>query len=186
MPLVLTWDLFVVVFFAVVIGYSFIIGKHESVKIIISTYIALVAGQGLGSFLSTNASYPQALLQTFGFTINITILGTSKLIIFIATIIFLASRGGFEIQYGKERGSLINLAITGLFGFATAALLLSTLLTFIADTTLLDPAIAANPTLYPVVEQSPLMKVLLLYQGIWYALPALLIILVGSTSYNAD
>lgn len=184
MPLVLTWDVFVLVFFAVVIGYSFIIGKNESVKIIISTYIALVAGQGLGSFLSANSSYPEQLLQSFGFSVNITILGTAKLIIFIATIIFLASRGGFEIQYGKERGTTMNLLTTGLFGFATAALLLSTLLTFIADTSLLDPAIAANPTLYPVVQQSPLMQVLLLYQGIWFALPALLVIIVGSTSYE--
>jgi hypothetical protein len=36
MNLTLSWDLFIIVFFALVVTYSFIIGRKESMKIIVS------------------------------------------------------------------------------------------------------------------------------------------------------
>ena len=57
MNVTLTWDLFIIVFFAVIITYSFIIGRREAIKIIIATYIAIVAVQGSGT--SCNASLPK-------------------------------------------------------------------------------------------------------------------------------
>jgi len=101
MQLTLSWDLFVIVFFAVVITYSFIIGKHESVKIIISTYIAIVAAQGMGNLIERLSTESQPLFSMVGLTLDIQLLATTKLILFILTIIFLAVRGGFEIDYQK-------------------------------------------------------------------------------------
>lgn len=186
MELLLTWDFFVLVFFGVVIAYSFIIGRHDSVKIIVSTYIAVVAGQGLGTFLANTSPYSQELLSSYGIFLDITLLGGAKLLIFIATIIFIAVRGGLEINYNKETSSLMNLLLTALFGFATAGLFLSTLLTFIADGALLDPNVINTSPLTSLVEQSIFMRALIVYQGLWYALPALLLIIVGFMSHERE
>jgi hypothetical protein len=186
MELLLTWDFFVLVFFSVVIAYSFVIGINDAVKVIVSTYIAIVAGQGLGTFLTNTSPYSKQLLSSYGILVDITLVGGVKLLIFIATIIFIAVRSGLEIDYNKETSSLVNIALTGIFGFATAGLFLSTLLTFIADTALLDPnAISASP-LTRLIEQSVMMKILIVYQGLWYALPALLLIIVGFMNHARD
>ena len=85
MELTLSWDLFVIVFFAVVITYSFIIGKHESVKIIIATYIAIVAAQGMGNLLERLSGESEPLFSMVGLTLDIQLLATTKLVLFIMT-----------------------------------------------------------------------------------------------------
>ena len=179
MSLTLSWDLFVVVFFGIIIAYSFIIGKHQSVKVIIATYISLVAGQGIGNLLHKATIGSQPYLSSFGLTVNITILGGTKLFIFIAAIVFLTSRGGFEIQYKSETGFLGSMLLTALLGFATAGLLLSTLLTFAANAPLLDARLAEAASLSPIVNYSKLMRVMIVHQDLWFSFPALLLIGVG-------
>ena len=49
MEINLSWDLFVIVFFAVIIAYSFIIGRNQTLKVIIASYIAILASDGIGN-----------------------------------------------------------------------------------------------------------------------------------------
>ncbi len=182
LDLTLSWDLFVVVFFGVVIAYSFILGKHESIRVIVCTYIATVAGLGAGRLLERLTSNSSILLSQFGLSINITVLGGTKLLVFVATIVFLASKSGLEIQYKQEASALTNVLITGVFGFASAGLLLSTLLTFVAGAPLLDANLASSATFAAIVQQSSLMSTMILYQDLWFSLPALLLIAVGFVS----
>ena len=182
MQLTLSWDLFVIVFFAVVITYSFIIGKDESVKIIISTYIAIVAAQGMGNLMERLSSESQPLFNVVGFTLDIQILATTKLILFIVTIIFLAVRGGFEIDYQKEGSAIVDIVMTGIFGFVTAGIMLSTLMTFVADAPLLDKNIAQSPFIISIVAQSHLMELMVLYQDLWFSLPAIILLTIGFMS----
>lgn len=182
MDLTLSWDLFVIIFFGIVISYSFIIGKHESVKIIVFTYIAIVAGQAAGNILQDATLSSSPLLKSIGLSIDITVLGGTKLFIFVATIILLAIRGGFDVAYGKESNTVANSVLTGLFGFATAGLLLSTLLTFVAGVPILDPSLATTEALLPILGKSKLLEAIVVYQDLWYVFPALLLICVGIVS----
>lgn len=182
MDLTLSWDLFVIVFFALVCAYSFIIGKHQSIKIIVATYIAIVSGQGVGNALEALTQGSRPLLASFGMSLNITILGGTKLAIFVAIIILLAVKGGLEIRYTNEANRGANVALTGMFGFATAGLLLSTLLTFIANAPLLDSSLHQTATLSPIVQESVLMQIMITYQDLWFSLPAVLLIGVGLIS----
>jgi len=182
MDLTLSWDLFIIVFFAMVIAYSFIIGKHQSVKIIIATYIATVAVQGLGNIIERVTGDSQPILMVLGLTVDSTILAAIKLVVFVAAIIFIAVRGGINIQYSKEAGSFLNTILTGFFGFATAGLLLSTLLTFVAGAALLDANLAQAETVSPIIQQSKLMQLMIFNQDLWFALPALLLLGVGFLS----
>ena len=182
MDLTLSWDLFVIVFFGLVISYSFIIGKHESVKIIVFTYIAIVAGQAAGNIIEDLSNNSQTLITSFGLTLDITMLDSTKLIIFIATIILLAIRGGFEVEYSNESSNITNILLTGIFGFATAGLLLTTLLTFVTGAPLLEVTLSESTVLTPLFQESKLMQAMIMYQDLWFCLPALLLIGVGIVS----
>lgn len=178
MDLTLTWDLFVIVFFAVVITYSFIIGKHESAKIVIAAYIAVVVVQGVGNLLARISS-SDPMFSMLGITIDITLLSTTKLVLFVAAVVLLAIRGGFEISFKREPNGITDTVLTGIFGFATAGLLLSTILTYVADVPILSKTIAEQATIASIVKGSPLMATMVTYQDIWFAGPALLLLITG-------
>ncbi|MDB4978674.1 MAG: hypothetical protein JWM56_860 [Candidatus Peribacteria bacterium] len=182
MYVTLSWDLFIIVFFALIMTYTFIIGKKEAVKIILGTYIAIVAVQGIGSLLLRFNADLEIIWSTFGLIMNTQIISMIKLFFFVVIILFLAVRGGVQVVYLKEESSIINGALTGIFGFATAGLLISTLLTFVAGVPLLDMALAQSAAVSPLIQQSQLMQLMILNQDLWFALPAFLLIGVGFLS----
>jgi hypothetical protein len=179
MNLTLTWDLFIIVFFALVITYTFIIGKKEAVKIIISSYIGIVAVQGIGNVLGNATEFLNDYTGAVGVTVDAAALSWIKLGLFVAVIVFLAVRSGFDVVYSKEANAVVDAAITGIFGFATAGLLLSTLLAYASGLPILDFAAVQAAPLSPVVQQSQLMQLLLLHQDLWFALPAVVLIGAG-------
>ncbi len=184
MNLTLSWDLFIIVFFALVITYSFIIGKKESIKIILSSYIAIVAVQGLGNFTERilGFSETQSMLGSVGIPLDTTMTSVLKLTLFIAIVVFLAVRAGLHVQYGNNGSAVTNVAMTGLSGFATAGLLLATLLTFIAGSPLLDMHITATPGLEAVLKQSQLMTIMIQNLDLWFTLPAAVLVAGGVLS----
>ncbi len=182
MDLTLSWDLFIVFFFSVVTAYSFIIGKHETLKILVAAYIAILATQGVGNILTRFSGETEPvyrILKVMGVNFNISTLSVTKLMIFMLSIIAIALKGGFSVEYGRSHASFIALAATGLFGFATAGLIITTLLTFVAGSPILDPALGSQPLLVPLMQSSTLVQIMVLNQDLWFALPALLLIGFG-------
>ncbi len=179
---VLSWDLLIIVFFSLVVAYSFIVGKEESVKIIVSTYIAAVAVQGLGNIIEKSIYASAEMFGTLGIPTDLSWLAKFKVVIFVAAIVFLAIRAGFEIQYKRNTDGWINVVMTGCIGFATAGLLLSSLLTFISGRPLLDANLATAPILTPLLNQSVLVWGLVQYQDLLFALPAFFLLGVGFLS----
>lgn len=188
MDVTLTWDLFIIVFFALVITYSFIIGKQEAVKVIIATYIASVAAEGIANIFERVTGDSQPILSVLGLSVDLQLVTAMKLLFFIALIIFIAVRAGVEIDYSKEMSGITNTIITAVFGAATAGLLLSTLLTFVADVPLLDKALPDTAAVSPLLANSKLMQAMVMNQDLWFALPALLLLGVGliSSESSAD
>lgn len=182
MEISLTWDLLVIVFFAVIVAYSFIVGKDESVKIIISSYIAIVAVQAIGNLLEILSGQSQSMLDLLGFALDMNVISTVKLVLFVAMIIFLAIRGGFEMEYAKDLSGVWDPVVTGAFGFATSGLLLSALLTYVAAKPLLDDTLAQAPLLQPLLADGTLVRIMVDYQNVWFCLPAVLLLTVGFIS----
>lgn len=179
MDITLTWDLVIIVFFAIVTAYSYIVGKKECVKVVVGTYMAAVAVQGLITLIARSQPHVISLVNTMGFGLNGDMLNITKLLLFMLTMILIAVRGGFEVEYSKENWGLINIAVTGAFGITTAALILVTLVTYIAGVAILSPTLALSPTIAPILAQSELLQILVQYQDVWYALPAMLLLVVG-------
>jgi hypothetical protein len=182
MEISLTWDLLVIVFFAVIVAYSFIVGKDESVKIIIASYIAIVAVQAIGNILGLLNGQSQSVMDMLGFAIDGNMISIVKLILFVAMIIFISIKGGFEMQYAKDLPGAWDPVVTAGFGFATSGLLLSALLTYVAAKPLLDDTLHQAPLLQPLLVNSTLVQIMVDYQNVWFALPALLLLTVGFIS----
>lgn len=181
-----TWDLFIIVFFGLVITYSFIIGKHEAVKIIVSTYIAILAVEGIANVIERLTGDTAPVLNVMGLTVDSTILTAIKLVIFVALIVFICVRSGLVIDYSKDPGGPVNVLLTALFGFATAGLLLISLFLFVTDVRLLDPNMEHLETAQALMQKSRLTQIMLLNQDLWFSLPALLLIAVGFVSNEGN
>jgi hypothetical protein len=179
MEITLSWDLLVILFFAIVTAYSFIVGKDESVKIIIASYIAIVAVQGLGNLLALVVGKTTEMAGLLGLGADPNVVAIVKLLLFVAVIIFLAIKGGFAIDEEPSIGTLWETIFTAAFGFATSGLLLSALLTYVAARPLLDTQLSSAPLLSPLITQSSLVRVMVDYQDGWFALPAVLLIVLG-------
>lgn len=186
MEITLSWDLMVIVFFAVVIAYSFIVGKDESIKIVIASYISILAVQGIGNILQMFFQNAGSMTGILGAEVSNNAISVVKLLIFVAMIIFLAIRGGFEMENSGSLGGILEPVITAAFGIATAGLLLTALLTFIAARPLLDLTLINAPLLAPLLQQSTLVQWMVLYQHVWFSLPAILLVVIGFLSNRGE
>ncbi len=175
----LSWDLVIIVFFAIVMSYSFIIGRNQSIRVMVAAYISIIATQGIGNVILRLAGSSLNNIQILDLTFSVSIISALKIGIFAAFIILLSLRSGIHITYTKEAGSLMNILYTTIFGFGTAGLIISTILTYVAGNAILDRTMAASGAIVPIAASSPLMQIMVLNQDIWFSLPAILIVAAG-------
>lgn len=177
MQVTLSWDLLIILFVALVVAYSFIVGKDASVKIIVATYISVIAVQALGNvaILLTSASTASMV----GLSLSPSVLAIGKLILFAAAVVFMAVKGGIHVETGGGFGTIWDIAISAALGFSTAALLLSSLVTYISGRPLLDRTLGTADALGGIQLSSPLVHAVVEYQHVWFALPAVLLLVVG-------
>ncbi len=177
MHVTLSWDLLIILFVALVVAYSFIVGKDASVKIIVSTYIALVAVQALGNvaLLTLNASTASMV----GVSLSPETLAIAKVVLFAAAVVFMAVKGGIAIETGNGFGTVWDIAVSTALGLSTAALLLASLVTFIAGRPILDLTLASADALGGIELTSPTVGAIVDYQHVWFALPAVLLLVIS-------
>lgn len=176
MVVALTWDLLIIVFFALVVTYSLIIGRHEAVKVLVASHVAAFAAQGIGMGMAEGNAAAEPLLRTVGLAIGPTTMVTVELLAFVCLLVAIAIHGGLSSEY-EETGILDTVVAAGL-GLATAAFLLLNLLAIIGDS---SPVLrfAESPLLAPLFAQSVIATQLMALQALWLVLPA--IILVGTS-----
>lgn len=177
MHVTLSWDLLIILFVALVVAYSFIVGKDASVKIIVATYIAVVAVQALGNvaLLLFNASTAVSV----GLSLSPDVLAVAKLVLFAAAVVFMAVKGGIQVELGGGFGTVWDIVVAVALGFSTATLLLSSLVTYIAGKPILDVTLGSAESLGSILLSSPLVHAVIEYQHVWFALPAVILLVLG-------
>ena len=172
----LSWDLFVIVVFAVIIAYSFIIGKENTIKVIIGSYIAILTADGLGNLFREHVlSSKQAVLflKFFGLEGEDKTMILVKVLVFIFAIVIIAMKGGFEVRSSFGQGGVIGLIVTLLFGFLSAGLVVSTLLIYASGASFVTGTVnISNNTLAAAYSQSNMIKMMIDNYNMWFALPA--------------
>lgn len=180
MNLSLSWDIALIAFAGIVLTYNLIIGKHQSVRVIIGTYISIIASQGIGNVIQRLAP---TSIRTFvlipGVGMNISVIGIVKIVLLLALVIGFAIRSGIEINYAKQTGTTMSMILSALFGLATAGLLAAGILTFATGGGILDGQAVRWSQLAPIASGSQLLLLLVLNREIFFTLPALLILAAG-------
>ncbi len=174
----LSWDLVLITFFAVVVSYSYILGRSQSARIIIATYVAIIATQGLSAIALKVLTSSSVSLEIFGPSITPTGLASAKIILLAILIIFFVLRSGIELSH-SDPGIFTGFLLTGAYGFATASLIVSTILIFISGKGILEGPLMLPASLSALSQTSDLTIFFLKNQALWFTLPAILFI-IGS------
>ncbi|MFH1546777.1 MAG: hypothetical protein ABIE14_05370 [Patescibacteria group bacterium] len=163
------WDLSIIIFFAIILAYSFIVGRNSTLKIIIATYIAILTADGFGNILDHFILSDARLLETptaFG----LESLVIFKILFFVLVVLLVTVRGSFFVAMDRERSSILNLATTGTFGFLAAGLITATIITYISGGGLLSSATEFD---LDITSNSLLGKMIVENYNIWFSLPAI-------------
>ncbi|MFH0834599.1 MAG: hypothetical protein V2A63_04435 [Patescibacteria group bacterium] len=175
MQILPTWDLFIIVFFAIVIAYSFIVGRNSTLKIIIATYIATLTADGFGNILDRFVLSDPRFAESAAFGPGALVI--FKILLFVLVILLVTVRGSFFVAMDQERSLILNLATTGAFGFLSAGLIVSTILVYISGGVFVGDATSAIGV--DITTGSTLAKLMTENYNIWFALPAIAFVIMS-------
>jgi len=178
MDIQLSWDLFVLVFFIVIVAYSFIIGRDNTLKVILGTYVAAIAadasGNLFGIYFGDSTFFSKILsMVSIGNAEEVVIL--VKVLIFVGLVILYSVKGAFAVKTIDDRSSIIRLVLMGLYALMSASLIVSVILVFVSGISLVGSgnAESAQAALRSLSERSEMITFLLNNAYFLFAIPAL-------------
>lgn len=180
MAIHLSWDLFIAVFFVLIIAYTFIIGKNQTVKVIIGTYLAILTADGLGNLVERYLLMPNPLFNSLPAVLGARILALFKITVFLVAVVVVAVKGGFSMELREERTGILRLISTFCFGFLNAGLMVSTILIYISGFSFVQGSfdLAVSPV-YEIYQQSQLVKIMINNYNFWFSLPAIAFVFIS-------
>ncbi len=173
-----TWNLFILILFTVIVAYSLIIGAGKTGKIIISSYIGILAADGLGNLLYTFFNNPNRVFSLITIQTADQALVALKILLFIALIIALTLKGGFESSIDPKGSKLWIFAVNIVLGVLSAGLIVSAILVYFSGGSFL-PSVGFAPTdlVKSIYEQSPVARLMIDQSSMWFSLPGLALVL---------
>ncbi|MDD3861288.1 MAG: hypothetical protein PHP74_00095 [Candidatus Gracilibacteria bacterium] len=178
MNIQLSWDLFVLVFFVVIVAYSFIIGRDNTLKVILGTYVAALAADSVGSLFGVSFKGSPMFIQLLSFAevgSDNEAMVFVKVLVFVGLVILFAVRGAFEVNTIDDRSGLVRLVLSILYAVMSAGLIISVILVFISGVSFVGGGSETTTVsaLWNLSAQSNLIKGMLNYTYLWFSMPAL-------------
>lgn len=172
MELVISWDLFITVFFAIIVAYSFIVGKNQTIKIVLCAYLAILFADGVGNLMEFHLQGVSPFLDFAIKYVGDDVFVLGKVLLFVFTTVFLTVRGGFAIDMPEEKG-FVKVVLTFVFAFLSAGLIVSTILMFVSGYSLIvgGPVVEAS-TIAEIRNQSQLVGMMVDHYNWWFSMPA--------------
>lgn len=185
MNLLLSWNLFIIAIFVVIIAYSYIIGINKTVKTIIGSYLAILAADGLGNIFKDYFLSSKNFVEVLSL-MNVPdpdeALISIKVVIFVTAVVILTVKGAYEVHMNSHSLASSNIAITGLFGFLNAGLIVSTLLVYVSGSSFVQKAnISSN--IVELYTSSTFVRGMVDYYDFWFSVPVV-VILIWSLFFN--
>ncbi len=183
MNIALTWDLFIVAFFVIVVAYNFIVGRNRSLKIILGSYLAILSADAAGNLFGKYVAHSNFLLKI----LKLFSIGSMdkaevfvKLFVFVGLLVLLVIRGGFNVHAGKDFHGLIGAIMLLVFGVLSAAMIMSTIILYISGGSFVNlSGIAVAPQLYDFYQNSRFARILVNNYNVWFVLPAVVFLLTS-------
>lgn len=159
-----SWDLFIVLFLIIAVGYGFLLQRERIVVTMVSAYIGLVVTslfwpEVFGFFHGTNP-----LMGRYFIRANLSE-AQIQIGLFVLTMILVSSKGGIDAERGRGWLSPIELTILSAL---TGAMILTTVLGYLPIN-----------TTGPLIEQSRLVRFLLTRHDLWIVAPAAALVFLG-------
>lgn len=177
MNIILSWDLFVMVLFIVIVAYSFIIGRDNTLKVILGTYVAAIAADAGGNlfqtYLSGSAIFMNILkLASVGNELEAVIL--VKVIVFVSLVILFAVRGAFDVSTSNDRSPIIRIVLLAIYAVMSAGLIISVILVFVSGSSLIGGANteSVSSALESLYSKSKIIRLLLSNAYLLFFVPA--------------
>lgn len=172
MDIRLSWDLFIIVFFAVIIAYSFIIGRNQTLKVIIGTYLAILTADGLGNLFQ---QYLLPTIPSLEGEQGDQALILMKIIVFIAVIVLVAVKGSFSVDVMADKAMTTRFLATFIFGVLNAGLIVSTILVFISGFSFVN-GFYGMMSVTSVYQESEFVRMMVDNYNVWFSLPAIVFV----------
>ncbi len=174
MEINLTWDLFVIVFFTVIIAYTFIIGRNQSIKIVISSYIAILTADSIGNLMERYFMGAKPIIRLWETPTGSSSLIILKIIIFILTIVLITTRGKFQINMSNSNSGILRLMLSLTYGILSAGLITSTVFIYASGASLIqESSLVMNDAVLTIYKQSQLVRLMMNNYNVWFSLPAI-------------
>ena len=178
MDIQLSWDLFILVFFVVIVAYSLIIGTDRTLKVILGTYVAALAADSLGNLLGRSLEGSAAFETVLKFAavnsgdeavVFVKVLG------FVGLVIIFAVKGAFEVDTVEDRSAVVRAVLNGLYAAMSAGLIISVILVFVSGVSFVGGGSPETPgtALWELYNQSRFVRSLLGNAYLWFSIPAL-------------
>ncbi len=179
MDIRLSWDLFILVFFIVIISYSFIIGRDNTLKVILGTYVAALSADAMGNlfekYFSGSAIFSKVLrLVSVGSEQEAIVF--VKVMVFVSLVILFSVRGAFEVHTIDDRSPIMRLILLVVYSFMSAGLIISSVLVFVSGVSIVNiggAEEAAKTALWDLYNKSSLIRTMINHSNIWFAFPSL-------------
>jgi len=177
MEINLSWDLFLTVFFLVIVAYSVMIGKDQTIKVILSSYISILASDGIGNIAAKIFDKSAILSKIFAENAAEKVIILLKIGIFIVLTVALTTRGAFDIVIAEEKNGFLRVVMTIVYGFLSAGLIVSTVLIIISGASIMGGGafFFQNP-IETIASGSHLVKIMVQNYAFWFSLPAILFV----------
>ena len=176
MDLRLSWDLFIIVFFGIVVAYSFIIGRNNNLKVILATYVSALGADAVGNLFANTLALSEAfmkLMKVFYISTPVQAVVLVKILFFLIIIVLLSVRGAYSVSVVNKGSAGFRMLVNLIFGFLNACLIVSIALIFISGASFIAGGLGASPAFQDIYNQSNLAKLLVDHYSIWFLLPAL-------------
>lgn len=185
----LSWDLFVIVFMVTIIAYSFIIGRNNTLKVIVGAYIAALAADAIGNIFGlyfTGSKVVAKVLNSNVIANDLEAVILLKVFLFIVLVILFSVKGAFHVNTDPHKSSTMRLVILLVLGFLCASFIMSTLIVYASGVSFVSGSVTGiGPDMGSLFKDSRLIKILGQYYNFWFALPALTLIGSGFL-FNSD
>lgn len=174
MDIKLSWDLFILVFFVVIVAYSFIIGRDNTLKVILGSYVAALAADATGNLFARYFGGSDLFVKILKFAA----LGTEdeavifvKVLIFVSLVILFAVRGAFTVSTQASSGPT-KLLVSIVYAVMSAGLIISTILVFVSGVSFVGGT-SSGTSAWDVYQQSRFVQSMVQNSYIWFSVPAL-------------
>jgi len=177
MNISLSWDLFTIVFFIVILAYSLIIGRDSTLKVILGTYVSMIAADSAGYLFAkyfAGSEIFMKILKLAAVTNEEEAVVLIKIVVFIMLVILFAVKGAFTVSTVDDRSAPVRFILSVVYSIMSAGLIITAILVFVSGVSLIGGDLdSAKIALWDIYNKSQLIRSMVNNASLWFFVPAL-------------